>query len=267
MNGIDIYYFSGTGNSLAVGRKLAGRLDAELIQIVSADASAAAETVGLVFPLYDFKPPEPVRAFIKILEGLEHRYIFAVCTYGIAAHHALTNLNEELKTRGGRLSGGFAVPMPFNAIGSEAVTDGERARLLSGWKERIGEICSYVERRESGTIESGGLFGGLFRMQTVRMLPTLIAFFSRLLIRGADSFAFTAEEGCDGCGVCAGICPVGNIEIRDGLPAWHECCLGCFACLHWCPRQAISLGGTRMHIRSYHHPDVKLSDMMRRTEV
>jgi epoxyqueuosine reductase QueG len=47
-------------------------------------------------------------------------------------------------------------------------------------------------------------------------------------------------------------------------PTWPDDCASCFACLHWCPKEAISLGGHDLNIKAYHHPDVKISDMMRR---
>lgn len=58
---IEIYYFSGTGNSLAVARDLAAKLNARLIPITTVmdreSIETDAERIGIVFPLYDFKPP------------------------------------------------------------------------------------------------------------------------------------------------------------------------------------------------------------------
>jgi hypothetical protein len=51
-----VYAFSGTGNSLAVARVLARRLDAQLVSIrAEMDRErviASAEAIGLVFPVY-----------------------------------------------------------------------------------------------------------------------------------------------------------------------------------------------------------------------
>jgi Fe-S-cluster-containing hydrogenase component 2 len=57
---------------------------------------------------------------------------------------------------------------------------------------------------------------------------------------------------------------VGNIRLEAGRPEWGEACAGCFACLHWCPRGAVTLGGHDLGIRRYHHPAVRLADMVRR---
>jgi Fe-S-cluster-containing hydrogenase component 2 len=56
---------------------------------------------------------------------------------------------------------------------------------------------------------------------------------------------------------------VENIEMDDGKPVWSDHCAGCFACLQWCPKETITLGGSNPDIKSYHHPEVSLKEMIR----
>ncbi len=47
------------------------------------------------------------------------------------------------------------------------------------------------------------------------------------------------ERKCDGCGLCAGVCPFGAIEIAGGLAQINDGCKNCATCVKACPKQAI----------------------------
>lgn len=265
---VEIYYFSGTGNSLAVARDIAETLNARLIPVASTLAHGSihseADCVGLVFPIYDFKPPQMVEEFIRKLEDIDAKYLFAVCTYGIAPSGSLKYLDKVIKACGGHLSAGFAVGMPHSGVGGGALTQVERESMFENWKGRREAACEYISARKRGLIESSGLLLGFFHPRILRMMPSALKLVLLMLLKGTDSLAFTASEDCNGCGICARICPVHNIEMVSDKPTWSDHCASCFACLHWCPKEAISLGGHDLNIKAYHHPDVKVSDMMKR---
>ena len=42
-------------------------------------------------------------------------------------------------------------------------------------------------------------------------------------------------------------------------------CTFCLSCVHFCPYQAMELGGKQIEKSwQYHHPDIKLKDMLKR---
>jgi ferredoxin len=260
-----MYYFTGTGNSLAVARDIAEDLNADLTPVTfnlyQRDIDTQADAIGFVFPVYDFKPPPVIEEVIRKSQNLSSKYLFAACTYGIAPGQSLRQLEKVIGSCGGQLAAGFAVGMPHSGIGCSAVSEADHERLFRNWKGRCREIGAYIGAREKGRIESSSLFPGL--SGTLRMAPTLFKFLGRVLLKGIDSLALTASDDCNGCGICARICPMHNIELVDGKPTWADRCASCFACLHWCPKQAVSLGGFDANIRPYHHPDVKVADMIR----
>ncbi|MBN1584290.1 MAG: EFR1 family ferrodoxin [Anaerolineae bacterium] len=83
----EIYYFSGTGNSLHVARELQKRIpEARLVPIVALvdrkSVIAHGETVGFVFPHYASTLPKVVHRFIEKLDLESARCLFAIATRG-----------------------------------------------------------------------------------------------------------------------------------------------------------------------------------------
>jgi MinD superfamily P-loop ATPase len=74
--------------------------------------------------------------------------------------------------------------------------------------------------------------------------------------------SFFADEKCTACGICAKLCPSINIAITDGRPAWQHRCEQCFACLQWCPEEAIQYGKNTKNKKRYHHPEISLKDIL-----
>jgi MinD superfamily P-loop ATPase len=70
-----------------------------------------------------------------------------------------------------------------------------------------------------------------------------------------------ATAACNRCMTCQRICPTRNITVtKDGV-TWGTDCTQCYACIHWCPQQAIEIGGRTKGKPRYHHPDISLGDM------
>jgi len=265
----EIYYFSGTGNSLVIARDLAERLNGTLIPVTAVIDQNRIQTdatmIGVVFPVYDFKPPRIIGQFIRKLDNPRANYLFAVCTYGITPGKAMQHFEKELKACGGKLAGGFAVHMPHNGIGSAAFSGTQHEQMFNDWKQQREVISDYIHARKQGTLETGNLFVGFILSGFfIKAIPILLPFFTQVLLKGWDSLAFTADGKCNGCGICQRICPADNISMIDNKPAWSNHCEGCFACLQWCPQEAIQAGCITTNMKRYHHPEVKIADMIQK---
>lgn len=290
----EIYHFSGTGNSLAVARDIAAKTGARLLSIPSIMDSETittdADVLGVVFPVYHASIPLILKRFVEKMEHLDGKYIFGVCTCGGSPGLTIKHLGELVQSRGGQLAAGFAVHMPYNYITPSFVLKDffssftlrevpveKQQALFADAQKRVERIAAFVSARKSGTFEMTSDI--LTRLADTLNLKESVGKPIWLKIAGVDeptelSFlesrqlmdrAFQADENCNGCGVCARVCPVNNIRMVDDRPVWQHRCEQCFACLQWCPQEAIQFGSKTSGGKRYHHPDVKLADMVHLT--
>ena len=266
MKNIDIFYFSGTGNSLWIAKKIADELNGQLISANSQKESSVinteAEIIGLIFPLYDFKPPVIIEEIIDKIYNIESKYIFAVCTYGISPAKSLLKIEEKIKNKDGKLAGGFAVEMPHSGIGSQNISLLDQNRILKQSAEKVDNIYNYIKIKNYGVIETGNIVTTFFKWKNLKMLPALFKLIFLITFKGINTLDYQIDQNCNSCGICEKICPVDNIKLKKDNPVWGEKCIGCFGCIQWCPQESISLGGNELFIKHYHHPEIKVSEMI-----
>ena len=121
-----------------------------------------ADIIGFVFPIYDFKPPRLVIEFVKKLKNLNLKYIFAVCTYGIAPLKAIKFFDQLIQSKGGKLSLGFAVKMPHNGLGSNSFSQAQHEIMFKNWKTKLEVISKYIITGKKGKFETSNIFLVLF---------------------------------------------------------------------------------------------------------
>ena len=250
---MEIWCFSGTGNSLRIAQDLGAVLGAHVLDIaerVGSPVVTDAKALGIVFPVYFEALPEAVKHFARCLHASKKAYIFAVCTYGGAAGVAVKQLREELVRGGFELSAVYGVPMPQNSFRKPLE---DRQKLLDKWKKRMGQIAARTQAREKGArgfnrpVEAiiRALYPVVIRPAVVKQLAALSGLPRNTpmgqLISHADA-SYAVSGACIGCGVCADECPVGNIVMEQGSPVWQGRCELCTRCYHICPQRAISGG-------------------------
>jgi len=256
---ISIFYYTGTGNSLWVARQTAETLgDASvhaMTEWLRTRPPIDAESIGLVFPVYIWGVPAPVMRFIAALPDLNGRYIFAFATNGGQVSNTLVQLEKLMAGRSLKLSAGFDITMPSNYIpwGGPGPKQVQEQRFQAA-RAKIAAKGPELRPRREMPLEKGPLW------QRIVFSAVYKACFGYVPRMDAK---FWADDKCTNCGICARVCPARNITIESGKPLWHHACEQCFACLQWCPTEAIQYGKRTMRFERYHHPEVVLKDVLK----
>ena len=86
-----IIYFSGTGNSLAIARKIAETIGEQVLSMYDAvkmDLSNE-QRIGLVFPTYNLDAPIAVTQLIPRIRFPKEAYTFVIITCGLPFSEAV----------------------------------------------------------------------------------------------------------------------------------------------------------------------------------
>jgi len=252
----DLYVFSGTGNSLAVARRLSEGLERSSLHlipdVITRENSVTGERIGIVCPIYMHFLPHIVVRFIEKIDKADD--LFIVLAGGGETGGAVGRLKKLLRQKGLSASVIYNITMPSNYTPYGVPSPQKQKEYLAHAEQGIQELLTllkkgepYIYRNPKALIQS--IFPGLL----YRMGWKYITYMGK---------NFTVEESCTNCGICEKICPVGNITINDGKPQWGQQCEQCFACLQWCPALAIQYGDKTKNVGRYHHPEVTLKDLM-----
>jgi len=268
-----VCYFSGTGNSFSIAKKIAEKSGGNLIPIASLinkkEIECPEESLGIVFPVYYGILPNIVKKFAEKLIHLESKYIFAAATYGGGRGVSIKNLEERIRGQGGRLSAVYGIHMPQNTFRKPFEN---QHKIFKKADRMIERICENTDQKKEGRWYSNIVIDVLQRPVYPMVKSAVRKSLAELsgstetksieeLIYSAD-YSFTANDRCTSCGTCAEVCPVDNILVETG-PQWLHKCENCLACYNACPQQAIEMGLLKKDYH-YKHPDFDIQSMKRK---
>ncbi|VVB59724.1 NAD(P)H-quinone oxidoreductase subunit I, chloroplastic [uncultured archaeon] len=263
MNKVEIYYFSGTGNSLHVARELQKRIPGtKLIPIVSLldkeIIKINGETIGLVFPIHLTAIPMPVKNFIKKLDLTSAGYIFAIATRIGTPHSAFMDIEKILNRKSKNLDSCFSLNMPGNdpKFNYNAPTKKEIAKLESAVQSRLDFIQNVIIKKEKNKEKDTSIITPMPSI-LVRFLSSIV-----VLTEGIQP-KYYADSKCTGCGTCEKVCLSKKIKIINKRPVWRKDirCYRCDACLNYCPVQAVQIKNHTEKNGRYSHPYATAGDI------
>lgn len=268
-----IFYFSGTGNTKWAASRLATATHDKLVSIAPYMRADDAkhditepftlqedERLGFVFPVHGWRVPKLVREFIanlKILraenagdgkkEETRRPFVYCVCTAGDSIGLTIENLNEVISSNPSLAALGitavdssYSLIMPESYVGLPFMDVDPKEREIRKKEEAAQElavVCEEIFNRKQGV---NRLVKGPIPWFFTKVVG---GFFEKVLI--TDKRFRVEKDRCVKCGICANVCPVGDIKGGHGAyPEWlhHKDCLTCFTCYHHCPHHAIEFG-------------------------
>ena len=254
----DIYYFSGTGNSLFVAQKLGENFENVKIisipRIINEKSSIKGEVIGIVCPIYMHNVPHIVVDFIKKIK--QAIYLFMVFAGAGELGVGLKATKKLFVAQNVKLSSLFNVPMPSNYTPYGGTPEEKQKKLFENAEVKIKEIVKIVKNKEDH-FDSNNT--SLFKMY---IHPGIFYKMGYNRINVLDQ-SFITDEKCNGCSICQKVCPVNNITMKEDKPVWNKQCQQCYACLQWCPKESIQVGKRTVGIKRYHHPDIIVKDIIR----
>jgi len=187
-----------------------------------------------------------VRNFVEKLDILPGTYIYTVVTMGAPLGlGTVSAMNKALAAKGLKLNYGKGVVMPSNNVMLYNPAPPEKgtqmkARVDAQLREIAAEITAEKQKVTSVPFTLNALYKNISQLDK----------------------AFAADDNCISCGQCKEICPVRNITLEGGKPAWQGRCEHCAACISWCPKTAIQYGTKTQNRRRYRNPDIKVAQII-----
>jgi len=242
-----VFYFTATGNSLAVAKRIGGNLVSIPRVVDSGELRFRDDAIGVVFPIYGFREPQMVRRFLDGAK-FEADYIFAIGTYGNMPGATMANLQRRAGENGCRFDYVNHLLMLDNFLPIFEI--GAQIKKLPGKKveEHAAKIADDIENRRHRHAKAG---------LGVRALTAALAAFVPV---GGNAKKYIVSDSCGKCGVCAKVCPAKNIAVTDKIEFGGQC-EGCLACLHLCPKNAMHMKNERSGKR-WRNPEVSLNEII-----
>jgi Pyruvate/2-oxoacid:ferredoxin oxidoreductase delta subunit/flavodoxin len=254
----DIYYFSGTGNSLAIAQHLSKKMEHSTIisipHVMNTANTITGEIIGIVCPIYFYNMPHIVRDFIKKIQ--DAKYLFMVYAGTGDLGTGLKATKKLFAAKNMKLSAVFNIPLPDNST-IHVKPEEQQQEMLHNVDKKIEDIVNIVNGKEEHCDSKNT------SLIQAYIHPGILYKFIYPGVKKMDK-DFTIDERCNGCSICQKVCPVNNITMKENKPVWNknERCQACLACYNWCPQESIKHVSVNAEMKRYHHPNIAMKDIM-----
>ncbi len=254
-----IFYFSQSGNSLYVAKKIAASMgNTTLVSIPEAIHNNQYkynnyEKVGFIIPLYFMSMPNMVKDFISKLEISKDSYVFSVITRAITKGRIFHDIDKLLNKKEVKINYGKYLTFPDSYIKwSEAPSEKTLLKIFQQAEKSLDLITEKI-LCEDNYVENEGVMLKAFSLLAYTIWKSRLKTISK---------KFKVNSSCVGCGICEKTCSARNIRLENGKPIWASKCEDCMACVQHCPKKAIYFNSKTIHKARYINPNIKLNDLL-----
>jgi ferredoxin/flavodoxin len=237
---VDIYFFTGTGNTFLAASKIAQSLESKnckvsIFDIAKTDANSLnlSHTIGIGFPIAFCNTFPIVKDFINTFPNVKNTTeVFIFTTMGDSSLNAASNFGHILQSKGYKLIGasGFLMPNNFIAVQKENKNIKKRQKAY----RQMEIFANNLINTDTKPIKINIFFKLCFIITnfiTDRWKGKLFQKIVKFKIQ---------KNKCIKCGLCAKLCPVENIDFKGIYPTFKaQNCQICMRCISYCPQKAI----------------------------
>lgn len=247
-----VFYFSGTGNSKYIGRRIADDIGDSLYSINSAlknnEYFNDTDIDILIFsvPTYAWRIPHVVENWIRKSSFKNGAKAYFVMNCGGEIGNAEKYVRKLCKECSLEFMGCAEIVMPENYLAMFSTPTPEQGKKIIARAEPL--IDSIIT-----SIKSTNPLPAYKTSLTGKAMSSIVNVLFYPLCVKADKFTVDSEK-CISCGKCAAECPLNNVRIVEGKPVWDKDCTHCMACISVCPKAAIEYGKNSVNRPKYRCP-------------
>lgn len=247
-----ILYFSGTGNSEYVAKRISSIIDDEAVSLFERLRDHDFSEINserpwiIAAPTYAWRIPRILQSWLEKTRLSGNRNIYFVMTCGGNLSNAGKYLEKLCSAKSLNYMGCMEIIMPENYIALFSTPSREKAGEIIGQaEETIDKAASIIKK------------GGTFPQHSLTLMDKLNSgiinnIFYPMFVHAKK---FYATDTCISCGICTNVCPTANIRLENGKPVWSKNCTHCMACINRCPKEAIEYGKHSIGLPRYTFPE------------